>query len=91
MQSSSSTGGVDSVMIAVEDLRTANIKMTQLKYAKKEIEIKDSIIKVDSIEIENLKSSVNDLNKKYNKIKKQRNILGISVIGLLGVIIGQIL
>lgn len=90
-QSSSSTGGCDSVLIAYDDLRTANIKMTQLKYANQKINLMDSIIKVDSVELNSLKVNNNKLVKNNKKIKTQRNIIFTTAIGLLGVIIGIIL
>lgn len=90
-QSNSSTGGGDSVLVAYDDLRTANIKMTQLKYANQKINIMDSIIKVDSVELNSLKVINNNLNKTNKKIKKQRNTISAIAIGLLGVIIGMIL
>ena len=90
-QSNSSTGGCDSVLVAYDDLRTANIKMTQLKYANQKINFMDSIIKVDSVKLNSLKVINNNLIKNNKKIKKQRNTISTITIGLLGVIIGIIL
>uniref|UniRef100_A0AAU8MIB3 Hemolysin XhlA n=1 Tax=Geladintestivirus 1 TaxID=3233133 RepID=A0AAU8MIB3_9CAUD len=87
-----STGGEqDSALVSIEDLRKANIKMTQLKYAKQEIILKDSIIKVDSVYIEKLKKSNIDITNKAKTYKVQRNtVTSISVL-LLGIIIGIVL
>lgn len=90
-QSNSSTGGCDSVLVAYDDLRTANIKMIKLKYANQKINFMDSIIKVDSVELNSLKVINNNLIKNNKKIKKQRNTVSIITVGLLGVIIGMIL
>lgn len=81
-----STG--DSVMIAYSDLRIANAKMMQLKFANEKIDKLNSIVKLDSCEISALKNNlkISDINN--TKLRKQRNILGgISAASIISTII----
>jgi len=66
----------DSTLIAIDDLRAAVSKMTELKYLKQIDAKKDSIIANKDIQIESYKA----INKKY---KKQRNIANSISIGSL--------
>lgn len=92
VSSNSFYGGVgDSVLVAIEDLRTASIKMTQLNYELQKNAVLDSIIKVDSLQIKNLEEENKVLVDKNKKTKTQRNTLGIISIGFIGIIIGLIL
>lgn len=82
-----STGG-DSVTIAYSDLRIANAKMMQLKFANEKIDKLNSIVKLDSCEIIALKNNlkISDINN--TKLRKQRNILGgISAASIISTII----
>lgn len=69
----SSTGGSDSIHVSVEDIRTVNSKLIELKY-EKEINSKlKTIVKNDSTIIENLGYKCDSLSIKTNKLTKQRN------------------
>lgn len=84
----------DSVVVSIEALKTANAKMIELQYEKEINENLKDIIKNDSI----INCELKELcNKYYNtalkledryqkdteKLKKQRNILGSTSVGLL--------
>ena len=68
----------DSVLIAIEDLRTANAKMVELDYEKAINEELRNILKTDSSLIlalqTNLNACENTCQDSINKVKKQRNI-----------------
>ncbi len=69
-----STGRLDSVKIAINDIRLANTKLIQLEYEQQiNKELKD-IVKNDSIIIEKVRYDNNSLSTKINRIKVQRNI-----------------
>ena len=70
-----STGG-DSVTIAISDLRIANAKMMQLKFANEKIDKLNNIVKLDSCEISALKNNLKISDNNNTKLRKQRNILG---------------
>lgn len=75
-------------MIAYSDLRIANAKMMQLKFANEKIDKLNSIVKLDSCEISALKNNlkISDINN--TKLRKQRNILGgISAASIISTII----
>lgn len=78
----------DSVLIAYDDLRIVNSKLIELEY-QKEINYKlNTIIKNDSIVIENHKQLYNRVNKDCKKAIKERNIaIGVGSIFLGGCII----
>lgn len=86
----SSTGEVeqthDSVFVSIEDLKTVNSKLIELKYEKEINKNLEDIVRNDSVVIESMKINQNNLINTYNKeiknIKKQRNIYGIISIGL---------
>ena len=83
----------DSTMVAIADLRIANIKLITAKYNAEKIIVKDSIINLQgkqydllNIEVDNLQNKIhtlNNLNKSLNedidKLNKRNKILsGIS-------------
>ena len=86
----SSTGGFidDSIKVAINDLRKANIKLIQLDYEK---EINDSlkvIINNDDKLIKEYNNNIKLLNNKINKLTTQRNIIGLGgIISILSLII----
>ena len=83
----SSTGGPtnDSVLIAYSDLRVANSKMVELKYEKEINRNYRTIISNDSITIGNLNLRINNLVENHKRdikrVKRERNLLGITSIG----------
>ena len=90
----SSTGGQesnDSVLISYNDLRIANMKMTQLKYEQE----KNSLLKfqhqLDSIHIATQKEIIDYVQDRKRKAIKQRNVAiggaGASVLGLILVLL----
>lgn len=98
----SSTGGLkqeslthDSILISYDDLRKANSKLIELEYEKSINEHLRNIISNDSIAINNLRSSVNNIREDYNRrverVKKERNVAGGIGIGALILLIISIL
>lgn len=80
--------GGDSVLISYSDLRIANTKMMQLKFANEKIDKLNNIVKLDSCEISALKNNLAISNTNNNKLRKQRNILGgVSLAGIITTII----
>lgn len=80
----SSLQGGDSVLVAISDLKLANIKMTQLKFANEKIVTLSNIVKTDSCEIEVLKTINEELKKQNAKHIKHKTILcGISFAGII--------
>src|SRR5574344_483748 len=83
----SSTGGPtnDSVLIAYSDLRVANSKMVELKYEKEINRNYRTIVSNDSIAIGNLNLRINNLVENHKRdikrVKRERNLLGITSIG----------
>ena len=83
----SSTGGLtqDSVLIAYSDLRVANSKMVELKYEKEINKHYRTIISNDSIAINNLNLRIDNLVENHKRdikrVKRERNLLGITSIG----------
>lgn len=83
----SSTGGLtqDSVLIAYSDLRVANSKMVELKYEKEINKHYRTIVSNDSIAINNLNLRIDNLVENHKRdikrIKRERNLLGITSIG----------
>lgn len=76
----------DSVLIAYDDLRKVNVKLTELKYCKLTNSKLNDIIKNDSIIINNYKVISKQKDANVKRIKRQRNIAiggGILSIGLL--------
>lgn len=72
----SSTGEVpvDSVLVAVDDLRAANAKMIELRYEKEiNLSLKE-IIKNDSIAIVALREDNSVIEERAKKYKRQRNV-----------------
>lgn len=70
----SSTGRLDSVKIAVDDIRLANAKLIQLQYEQEINKELKEIVRNDSIIIEKVRYDNNSLSTKINKVKTQRNI-----------------
>lgn len=64
----------DSVLIAYDDLRIVNSKLTELNYEKQINTNLRNIISNDSIIIKDYKTITENLNKDYKKTIKQRNI-----------------
>ena len=85
----SSTGGFtdDSVKVAINDLRKANIKLIQLDYEKDINKNLRQIIVNDSILAEQARQRYILLDRSCKKIKKQRNIAycssGVAIILLI--------
>lgn len=76
----------DSVLIAYDDLRKVNVKLTELKYCKLTNSKLNDIIKNDSIIINNYKVISKQKDADVKRVKRQRNIAiggGILSIGLL--------
>lgn len=76
----SSTGGVnirDSVLIAIDDIKTANAKMIELKYEKQINANLREVIRTDSVLIDAMRINLDACTIKYNndinEVKKQRN------------------
>ena len=72
----SSTGGFidDSIKVAINDLRKANIKLIQLDYEKDINKNLRQIIANDSVLAEQARQRYLVLDRSCKKIKKQRNI-----------------
>ncbi len=70
----SSTGRLDSVKIAINDIRLANTKLIQLQYEQQINKELKEVIKNDSIIIKNIRHDNDSLSTKINKVKTQRNI-----------------
>ena len=64
----------DSVLIAYDDLRKVNVKLTELKYCKLTNSKLNDIIKNDSIIINNYKVISKQKDANVKRIKRQRNI-----------------
>lgn len=73
-QDSSSTGGIDSISISVDDVRKLNEKLIDYEYLKQEIKIYKDITYSQENQISILKEYNNDLTNKYNKEHKKANI-----------------
>lgn len=77
-------GASDSVLVAYEDLRTANAKMVELEYEKQINEQLGNVIRNDSLIISgldaNLKNVIEVHKLQTKKIKRQRNILAGSTV-----------
>lgn len=78
-----STGVGDSVLIAYNDLRTVNAKLTELKYSKEKINKLNLIIVNDSIIKESLINNFNVVEEKNAKLTKANKILTGTSVGLL--------
>lgn len=85
----------DSVLIPIGALKIANAKMVELEYEKEINSELRNIIENDSILINDLSSNLDaceiNANNKVNKIKRQRNILGITSGSLIILLIISIL
>lgn len=69
----SSTGGVDSVLVAYDDLRLANVKMMQLEYERSKVRMYKNIVHNDSVIIKNLNAAHSNCESKIKTAKKARN------------------
>ena len=89
----SSTGGFtdDSVKVAINDLRKANIKLIQLDYEKDINKNLRQIIANDSVLAEQARQRYLVLDRSCKKIKKQRNIgVGVAIGSILLLIVSLI-
>ena len=66
----------DSVLVAVDDLRAANVKMIELRYEKEINNSLKEIIKNDSVAIVALREDNNIAAAEAKKYKRQRNVAG---------------
>lgn len=75
----------DSVLIAYSDLRVANSKMVELKYEKEINKHYRTIVSNDSIAINSLNLRIDNMVEKHKRdikrVKRERNLLGITSIG----------
>lgn len=79
-----STGVLDSVAISYDDLRIVNSKLIELNYEKQINSNLKLMFHNDSIMLNNAYANIDLINKKCNKIKRQRNIFGsIAIIGVI--------
>lgn len=81
----SSTGGGDSVAIAFDDLRIANVKMTQLIYEREKVRLYQQMLRNDSIVINKLLEDQLDNTAKVQVAKQQRNyaLLGDGILAVV--------
>lgn len=75
----------DSVLIAYSDLRVANSKMIELKYEKEINRNYRTIVSNDSIAINSLNLRIDNMVENHKRdirrVKRERNLLGITSIG----------
>lgn len=87
----SSTGGLDSVRVSYNDLRTVNSKLIELNYTKQVNNKLYQIVHNDSIIINNYKTVNANLSKTMVKYKRQRNITFITTLcAIVGMVISFI-
>lgn len=80
----SSTGERDSVLIAYDDLRIVNSKLVELDYEKQLNAKLRQMIHNDSILLKRVNVDLGLVDKKYHKVKRQRNVFGsIAIVGVI--------
>lgn len=70
-----STGVGDSVLIAYDDLRIVNVKLTELKYNNEKINKLNAIIVNDSIIRSSLENEIKFINKNTKKLEAKNKVL----------------
>jgi len=66
----------DSIKISVDDIRTVNSKLVELKYEKETNRVLRDIVYSDSFIMDNNNRTIRQLRTKIKKTTKQRNVIG---------------
>ena len=82
----------DSVLVAIDDIRKANVKMVELKYEREINDSLRSIIRIDDELIRIYNNNVNVLKKQVAQVKRERNIaIGGGLAAALSLVISLII
>lgn len=68
----------DSVSVSIDDLRTVNSKLVELKYEKEANKVLRNIVHNDSCIIADNDKTISQLKTKVKKVTKQRNMIGVA-------------
>lgn len=68
----------DSVSVSINDLRTVNSKLVELKYEKEANKVLRNIVHNDSCIIADNDKTIGQLKTKVKKVTKQRNMIGVA-------------
>lgn len=68
----------DSIKIYIDDIRTVNSKLVELKYEKETNRVLRGIVSTDSVIIVNNSKTIRQLKSKVKKTTKQRNVIGVA-------------